>query len=86
MPTLLYLLRERLGFLERHGHSLWIPAIGHVRALQTQIVVLQRQRIEDSDMLTRHIQHEHGRFREFQRTRDVAPKDADSSSEIVPCD
>nr|GEU53104.1 putative reverse transcriptase domain-containing protein [Tanacetum cinerariifolium] len=30
MPTLLYLLRERLRMYERHGHSLWIPAIGHV--------------------------------------------------------
>ncbi|GKA48553.1 hypothetical protein Tco_0741511 [Tanacetum coccineum] len=36
--------------------------------------------IEDSDRLTQHIQHEHDRFREFQRTRDVAPEDADSSS------
>ncbi|GKC51160.1 hypothetical protein Tco_1073905 [Tanacetum coccineum] len=42
----------------------------------------RRQRIEDSDMLTWHIQHEHGRFREFQSTRDATPEDADSSSEI----
>ncbi|GKA28861.1 putative reverse transcriptase domain-containing protein [Tanacetum coccineum] len=39
---------------------------------------MTRQRIEDSDKLTRHIQHEHDRFREFQRTRDVALEDADS--------
>ncbi|GKE21730.1 hypothetical protein Tco_1433242 [Tanacetum coccineum] len=38
----------------------------------------ERQRIEDSDKLTQHIQHEHDRFREFQRTRDVALEDADS--------
>nr|GEW78295.1 hypothetical protein [Tanacetum cinerariifolium] len=51
-----------------------------VGALQTQIVILQRQRTEDSDRLTQHIQHEHDRFREFQRTRDVAPEGANSSS------
>ncbi|GJT36596.1 hypothetical protein Tco_0927015 [Tanacetum coccineum] len=45
-----------------------------------------QDRIKDSDRLTQHIQHEHGRFREFQRTRDVAPEDVDSSSKIVPCD
>ncbi|GJS80283.1 hypothetical protein Tco_0730164 [Tanacetum coccineum] len=52
----------------------------YVRALQTQIVVLQRQRIEDSDRLTQHIQHEHDRLREFKRTKYVALEDADSSS------
>ncbi|GJW72681.1 hypothetical protein Tco_0129598 [Tanacetum coccineum] len=51
---------------------------GELRA--TEIVALQRQRIEDSDSLTQHIQHEHDRFREFQRTRDVAPEDTNSSS------
>ncbi|GKC97400.1 hypothetical protein Tco_1167675 [Tanacetum coccineum] len=68
MPTLLYLLRERLGLPERHGHNLWMPAIGHVL------------RTKDSDRLTQHIQNEHDPFKEFQRTRDVAPEDADSSS------
>ncbi|GJU43517.1 hypothetical protein Tco_1200783, partial [Tanacetum coccineum] len=57
-----------------------LEALTLVRALQTQIVVLQRQRIEDRDRLTQHIQHEHDRFREFHRTRDVAPEDANSSS------
>ncbi|GKA84780.1 hypothetical protein Tco_0806434 [Tanacetum coccineum] len=57
-----------------------LETLTQVRALQTQIVVLQRQRIEDNDRLTQHIQHEHDRFREFQRTRDDAPEDADSSS------
>ncbi|GJY22685.1 hypothetical protein Tco_0396343 [Tanacetum coccineum] len=51
----------------------------HRAHFETQIVVLQRQRIEDSDMLTQHIQHEHDHFREFQRTRDDAPEDANSS-------
>nr|GEY20725.1 ribonuclease H-like domain-containing protein [Tanacetum cinerariifolium] len=39
----------------------------------------ERQRIKDSDRLTQHIQHEHDRFKEFQRTRDVAPEDADKT-------
>ncbi|GJR41324.1 hypothetical protein Tco_1217008 [Tanacetum coccineum] len=77
IPTPLYLLRERLGLPERHGHSLWMPAIWHVlvSALQTE-----RHRTKDSDSLTQHIQHEQDRFREFQHTRDVAPDDADGSS------
>ncbi|GJY41673.1 hypothetical protein Tco_0428943 [Tanacetum coccineum] len=33
--------------------------------------VLQRQRIDDGERLTRHIQHEHDRFRELERTRDA---------------
>ncbi|GKD08796.1 putative reverse transcriptase domain-containing protein, partial [Tanacetum coccineum] len=41
---------------------------------EARIVVLHRQRIEDSDRLTQHIQNEHDRFREFQHTRDVAPE------------
>ncbi|GKD06744.1 putative reverse transcriptase domain-containing protein, partial [Tanacetum coccineum] len=49
-----------------------------VSALQTENRELRRQRTEGSDRLTQHIQHEHDRFREFQRTRDVAPEDADS--------
>ncbi|GKB14634.1 putative reverse transcriptase domain-containing protein [Tanacetum coccineum] len=36
-----------------------------------------RTRTKDSDRLTQHIQHKHDRFRDFQRTRDVAPEEAD---------
>ncbi|GJW51657.1 hypothetical protein Tco_0093008 [Tanacetum coccineum] len=49
-----------------------------VSALQTENEELRR--IKESDRLTQHIQHEHDRFRDFQRTRDVAPEEADSSS------
>ncbi|GJR90472.1 hypothetical protein Tco_0214483 [Tanacetum coccineum] len=71
---------KELRTVDRRRQTQLLEALNQVRALQTQIVVLQRQRIEDSDRLTRHIQHEHDRFREFQRTRDVAPEDADISS------
>ncbi|GJU25927.1 hypothetical protein Tco_1164548 [Tanacetum coccineum] len=78
------LLVKREAKVAREAWAQYMDAIhkarSKVRALQTHIVVLQRQRIEDSDMLTQHIQHEHDRFKEFQRTRDVAPEDADSSS------
>ncbi|GKG23530.1 hypothetical protein Tco_0391566 [Tanacetum coccineum] len=107
MAALLYLLRERLGLPDRHGHNSEVmtlrtmvstlqakngelraadrrrqtqhlETLTRVRALQTQIVVLQRQRTEDSDRLPQHIQHDHDRFREFQRTRDAVPEDTDS--------
>ncbi|GJS62367.1 hypothetical protein Tco_0657151 [Tanacetum coccineum] len=51
--------------------------------LYRDVSVLQRQRIDDADRLTSHIQHEHDRFRELAHTRDVerqdGPADAGSS-------
>ncbi|GJW33607.1 hypothetical protein Tco_0053639 [Tanacetum coccineum] len=40
------------------------------RALQRDVSVLQRQRIDNGDRLTMHIQQEHGRHRELERSRD----------------
>ncbi|GKD74308.1 hypothetical protein Tco_1332590, partial [Tanacetum coccineum] len=83
LRTMVSALQTENGELRAADHrrqTQLLETLTQVRALQTQIVVLQRQRIEDSDRLTQHIQHEHDRFREFQRTRDVAPEDADSSS------
>ncbi|GKC16370.1 putative reverse transcriptase domain-containing protein [Tanacetum coccineum] len=57
------------------------------RALQRDVSVLQRQRIDDGDRLTSHIQHEHDRFRELARTREAGrqdgPSDAGSSSSMA---
>ncbi|GJW80898.1 hypothetical protein Tco_0144873 [Tanacetum coccineum] len=64
---------------DRRRHTQLLETLTQVRALQTQIVVLQRQSNKDTDRLTQHIQHEHDSFREFQRTKDAAPEDADSS-------
>ncbi|GJW80896.1 hypothetical protein Tco_0144871 [Tanacetum coccineum] len=64
---------------DRRRQTQLLETLTQVRALQTQIVVLQRQRTEDGDRPTQHIDHEHDRFREFQRTRDAAPEDADNS-------
>ncbi|GKG32600.1 hypothetical protein Tco_0430110, partial [Tanacetum coccineum] len=47
----------------------------HTRALQRDVSVLQRQRIDDGDRLTSHIQHEHDRFRELACTRDAGHQD-----------
>ncbi|GKD27719.1 hypothetical protein Tco_1233933 [Tanacetum coccineum] len=83
LQTTVLALQTKNGELraaDRRRQTQLLEALTQVRALQTQIVVLQRQRTEDSNRLTQHIQHEHDRFREFQRTRDVAPEDADSSS------
>nr|GEW34880.1 hypothetical protein [Tanacetum cinerariifolium] len=56
-------------------------------SLQRDVSVLQRQRIDEGDRLTSHIQHEHDRFRELVRTRDAGhkdgPADAGSSSQGV---
>ncbi|GJS60863.1 hypothetical protein Tco_0655647 [Tanacetum coccineum] len=69
------------GFRENYGFVGTMDAeIRRDPDKKTQIVALQRQRTKDSDRLTQHIQHEHDRFREFQRTKDVALEDADSSS------
>ncbi|GKB92109.1 hypothetical protein Tco_0964381 [Tanacetum coccineum] len=69
---------------DRRRHTQLLETLTQVRALQTQIVVLQRQRNEDSDRPTQHIQHEHDSFREFQRTKDAAPEDADKHPEPEP--
>ncbi|GJU43234.1 hypothetical protein Tco_1200500 [Tanacetum coccineum] len=45
------------------------------RALQRDVSVLQRQRIDNGDRLTMHIQQEHGRHRELERSRDVERQD-----------
>ncbi|GKC65293.1 hypothetical protein Tco_1097891 [Tanacetum coccineum] len=54
----------------------------HIRALQSDVDVLQRQRIRDEDRLTSHIQHEHDMFRELVRTAETGPQDgpADAGS------
>nr|GEW83129.1 hypothetical protein [Tanacetum cinerariifolium] len=56
-------------------------------SLQRDVSVLQRQRIDDEDRLTNHIQHEHDKFRELVRTRDAGhkdgPADAGSSSDAL---
>ncbi|GKC08333.1 hypothetical protein Tco_0999943 [Tanacetum coccineum] len=44
-----------------------------IRALQRDVSMLQRQRINDGDRLTSHIQHEHDRFKELARTREKMP-------------
>ncbi|GJS43675.1 putative reverse transcriptase domain-containing protein [Tanacetum coccineum] len=46
-----------------------------VKTLHDEVRVLQRQRIDDGERLTRHIQHEHDRFREIERTRDAERQD-----------
>ncbi|GJT72965.1 hypothetical protein Tco_1032251 [Tanacetum coccineum] len=46
-----------------------------LRALQRDVSVLQKQRIDDGDRMTSHIQHEHDRFRELVRTRDAGPQE-----------
>nr|GEX10177.1 putative reverse transcriptase domain-containing protein [Tanacetum cinerariifolium] len=44
-----------------------------------------RERIKDSDRLAQHIHHEHDHFREFQRTRDVAPEDVENQVKFATC-
>ncbi|GJU73941.1 hypothetical protein Tco_1265346 [Tanacetum coccineum] len=50
------------------------------RALQRDVNVLQRQRIDDGDRLTRHIQHEHDRFRELAHIREAGRQDGPSDA------
>ncbi|GKD95876.1 hypothetical protein Tco_1379773 [Tanacetum coccineum] len=42
-----------------------------IRALHKDVSVLQKQRINDEDKLTMHIQHEHDKYRELEHTRDA---------------
>ncbi|GJS23104.1 hypothetical protein Tco_0451736 [Tanacetum coccineum] len=54
----------------------------HIRDLQRDVDVLQRQMIRYEDRLTSHIQHEHDTFRELVRTAEAGPQDrpADAGS------
>ncbi|GJW03175.1 hypothetical protein Tco_1562031 [Tanacetum coccineum] len=56
-----------------------------IRALQRDVSVLQRQRNDDGDKLTMHIQHEHDIYRELERTRDAEHQDgpADACSSVA---
>ncbi|GJW11063.1 putative reverse transcriptase domain-containing protein [Tanacetum coccineum] len=47
----------------------------HIRALQRDVDVLQRQRIRDEDRLTAHNQHEHDKFRDLVRAAEARPHD-----------
>nr|GFA21268.1 hypothetical protein [Tanacetum cinerariifolium] len=54
------------------AHEARITALeAHTKALQRNVSVLQWQRINDGDILTMHIQHEHDRFKDLARTRDA---------------
>ncbi|GKB58144.1 hypothetical protein Tco_0914330 [Tanacetum coccineum] len=55
----------------------WAHSEGRSQAMEAQIRALHaevrelRQRIDDGDRLTSHIQHQHDRFRELEHTRDA---------------
>ncbi|GJS08051.1 hypothetical protein Tco_0364847 [Tanacetum coccineum] len=74
---------KELCYRLRAIHAELLALQTKVRTLHAKVRMLQRQRIDDGDRLTRHIQHEHDRFRVLERTRDVehqdGPDDADSS-------
>nr|GEV47553.1 reverse transcriptase domain-containing protein [Tanacetum cinerariifolium] len=75
-PTTLEELSQRVtdlaATLSRDTHEI-IRA--EVKALNERISVLQRQRAEDSDRLTRHIQQGHDMTREPEPARDAGPQD-----------
>ncbi|GJW91584.1 putative reverse transcriptase domain-containing protein [Tanacetum coccineum] len=87
------LTRERRYFrsmassYEREAEAHTTALESQTRSLQMDVSMLQRQKIDDEDRLTMHIQHEHDRFRELPRTRDArhqdGPADASSSSQGV---
>ncbi|GKA19659.1 putative reverse transcriptase domain-containing protein [Tanacetum coccineum] len=52
----------------------------HIRALQRDVDVLQRQMIRDEDRLTSHIQHKHDMFRELVRTAEAGPQDGPANA------
>nr|GEV67860.1 hypothetical protein [Tanacetum cinerariifolium] len=54
------------------------------RALQRDVSVLQRQRIDDGDRMTMHIQHKRDRFRELSHTREARHQDEPVDAEIQP--
>ncbi|GJV53318.1 hypothetical protein Tco_1449059 [Tanacetum coccineum] len=60
--------------------------IAQIPALQRDVKVLQRQRINDGDRLMSHILHKHDRFRELVRTRYAGPQDgpADAGRVKIP--
>ncbi|GJV27476.1 putative reverse transcriptase domain-containing protein [Tanacetum coccineum] len=55
--------------------SLQRVRLAKVRTLHAEVRVLQRQRIDDGDRLTSHIQHQHDRFRVLESTRDSERQD-----------
>ncbi|GJT82968.1 hypothetical protein Tco_1057310 [Tanacetum coccineum] len=67
------LLRAQISLLTRErAQEARIAALeAQIRALQRDVSVLLRQRIDDGDRLTMHIQHDHDRYRELERTRDA---------------
>ncbi|GKC22151.1 hypothetical protein Tco_1024301, partial [Tanacetum coccineum] len=83
------LLQACISTLEReawaHSEDMSQAMEAQIRALHAKVRVMQRQRIDDGDILTSHIQYEHDRFRELKRTRDVERQDgpADAGSNCV---
>ncbi|GJS18595.1 putative reverse transcriptase domain-containing protein [Tanacetum coccineum] len=79
------LFRDRRYYL--HTAMLLESEARHARVLHEQISMLQRQRIEDNDRLTRHIQQGHDRTRKPEPDRDLEPQDgptdAGSSLEMM---
>ncbi|GJR09562.1 putative reverse transcriptase domain-containing protein [Tanacetum coccineum] len=69
----------------RAVHAKLLAYRDEVRALLEQISVMQRQRTEDSDRLTQHIQQGHDRTREPKPASDPEPQDgpADAGSSSV---
>ncbi|GKE67473.1 hypothetical protein Tco_1521634, partial [Tanacetum coccineum] len=57
-----------LAWAHSEGRSQAMEA--QIRALHAEVKVL-RQRIDDGDRLTSHIQHQHDKFRELEHTRDA---------------
>ncbi|GKB39747.1 hypothetical protein Tco_0884689 [Tanacetum coccineum] len=51
-----------------------------IRALHKDVSVLQKQRINDGDKLTMHIQHEHDKYRELEHTRDAERQDGPANA------
>ncbi|GJZ90095.1 hypothetical protein Tco_0662022 [Tanacetum coccineum] len=70
-------LRAHISTLEREAIFSLYAMEAHIRALQRDVSMLQRQRINNGDRLTRHIQHEHDRARDA-KCQD-GPDDAGSS-------
>ncbi|GJS60975.1 hypothetical protein Tco_0655759 [Tanacetum coccineum] len=70
--------RQPWAYSKNRSHAIE----AHIRALQRDVNVLQRQRIKDEDRLTNHIQYKHDRFKELVRTTEAGPRDgpADAGS------
>ncbi|GJY35346.1 hypothetical protein Tco_0420724, partial [Tanacetum coccineum] len=82
---------EREAIISRHAWSHSESKIhameAHIRALQRDVDVLQRQRIRDEDRLTAHIQHEHDRFSDLVHAAEAGPQDGpkDAGSSCLYC-